>query len=1186
MIDSKQPITFGSIIHLKNEFKNGGYLATNGWLSEEKDSKVDDSRLRMSVSTYANANQLQGSVSWQILSAAQEKSDGEPVTRGDQIYLRSMSSGAGYLNSFSQDGASSREVLTAVAPLRSSRLSGVWTVQLTSSNQDRQFLYEGDLITLKNNEPEKNVLQTGNKEKSVTTGSLDEMSTEGATGESSHVWKIELAQISLYRVQNRWGDEGAPWHEAGIFKIGSVSGNPVTSLNLTLENDSKNLTGQVRHDGDYNLHTITAIPQEQQNLYKIDIQKNKSPITDSWWLGSRETQPLVALDVRSDDNGDTLIGEMRYAAEPSIAVKMVWLKNQHNNLLHAFFHPGLFRRDSKIEGMIDTTYKLLSNSFAEMSPNSLDEFIRINQFIEKILNLQASIQSLELPAKRKKHIAQQLKEIFQSLHNLRSSMHHLHIPSEGESILKQLNALYSKLETNKNVAELQAQAPSIPPQAASLEEDESQTGERVSQYIVSPREQIPTEIIVEYTDPLRQKIFYVDEPFAQQLYDAFDAISNLIKSIPKLGNQIEAKRQKEEQIKQVKAQLEEAIKSCPTNRPIELPIDEERESSREEEIQAQKQAQKQIDALFKEIYELEVDISALHEPIQDEGLFERQIDVAYRSLLALDKDIQYERISSEDGSQIKHQIKDAIATINTTATQTLKQEYKSRRQIKDNYDKIRELQKATDGLKIAEEEKALLRRLDVVYGDSQSDVHDPNALVDLIDHEFQIKQLLNLHTFSVTLNAFFQGNLQDLITQSLENHRLHRTPAPLHLIRDCLRHVAADHEIIQRATTQRRWNCSNNDKPFMSQQAKELLIMDKLAIRALAPFRHLLTDQPEHLAIITYLSERTHIHHVPYANQFILIGVSYDRLPPIDSLFDDSEFATNFHGYELMAIPHEVGHHVFQQGKLKDGRTFAEVSKQFATNPYYHWCEEIFADVYGCVVGGPLAALGMQAYLVSIDRKRAWKDDDHHPTPVLRVFLLAEILRILTKINPTKKADSEKGQKGANYYQFTEITKTLNQNWAKILEKWGYEQMEAAESKKSYRPHRMYLHDESELHLDRVVNVERVVKAIRPIIFEFAYLLLDAAESTTIDPTNKDRLLATDIPWSQTDYTTFANYNLEMAQLTKRPFARKKVIHETLLVESREKFVQPDEDNPDELLQHYLERWHYDGPVGSSAGAH
>lgn len=420
--------------------------------------------------------------------------------------------------------------------------------------------------------------------------------------------------------------------------------------------------------------------------------------------------------------------------------------------------------------------------------------------------------------------------------------------------------------------------------------------------------------------------------------------------------------------------------------------------------------------------------------------------------------------------------------------------------------------------------------------------------------------------------------------QSLENHQRDQTLAPLHLLRKCSQSIATDHEIIQQAATQRRWNLGLQDnKPIMGEQAEELLLMDKLAIKAIAPFQHLLPGQPDHPAIITYMSDETHIHSLPYTDRFILVGVSYDRVPTsADFLEAQASTGKEFYAYELMAIPHEVGHYVYRHGKLKGetggpGKTFPEISKQFeGNNPYYHWCEEIFADLYGCIVAGPLSVLGMQALLMSIDKDRAWKDDELHPTPAIRFFILTEILRILPAIKAKMKNPKSKW---VGPDSFETVATELDKRWAKMIERWGYKRVDPGEG----RPTRIYLPDESALYLDRLVNVERVMNGVRPIIIEFATHLLDAAQP--IDSNSDDTKLPTQIPWSFINSNDLNQYIGEMETLTCRKFAGKKVPYETF-VNVKDYTIKRDSSDPDEILQGYLDNWGDKGPSGSGAGAH
>lgn len=440
------------------------------------------------------------------------------------------------------------------------------------------------------------------------------------------------------------------------------------------------------------------------------------------------------------------------------------------------------------------------------------------------------------------------------------------------------------------------------------------------------------------------------------------------------------------------------------------------------------------------------------------------------------------------------------------------------------------------------------------------------SLADVIDHEFQIKQLFNLYTLSQQLNTFDRETLQELMHNSATQHQQAKSLPPLHLFRRAFQRIATDHELIQRAVMQRRWNYDPADgKYHQSEQAVGLLVMDKLASQALAPFQHLLPDHAAPLASITYFSDTTHIHRVPYTQRFILVGVSYDRISPDDSAADQTLTEKNFSAFELLAIPHEVGHYLYQHGKLDNGKTFAEVAKKFAGNPYYRWCEEIFADLYGCIVAGPLSVFSMQAFLASGDQARAWKDDAEHPAPLIRSYILAEILRML------RTADQPAEQR----YHFAQLPDELDKKWTEILAGWGYGQTATGKN----RPERIYLPDDPAVYLDRVVNIERVMKAIGPIIQEFASHLLKTAQFAA-PGTGSDTASALAIPWSKGDAQSTADYARTMARLTGREAARTPVALSILLGSKTETAAVDATLTADEKLQWYLDNWDDKGPTG------
>ena len=152
MSGTSSAITYGSIIHLQNTTPNGGYLDVSGWISEQySDEAFQDPRRRAGIATHATPNRLFGSGSWQILSA-QGKRSGDAVKFGDNVYLRSMRSGAGYaggLNDLTDASQATYVALTTVAPMSGGSLFNTWTIQAADKDAEHKTLSINDTIHLK-----------------------------------------------------------------------------------------------------------------------------------------------------------------------------------------------------------------------------------------------------------------------------------------------------------------------------------------------------------------------------------------------------------------------------------------------------------------------------------------------------------------------------------------------------------------------------------------------------------------------------------------------------------------------------------------------------------------------------------------------------------------------------------------------------------------------------------------------------------------------------------------------------------------------------------------------------------------------------------------------------------------------------------------------------------------------------
>lgn len=438
---------------------------------------------------------------------------------------------------------------------------------------------------------------------------------------------------------------------------------------------------------------------------------------------------------------------------------------------------------------------------------------------------------------------------------------------------------------------------------------------------------------------------------------------------------------------------------------------------------------------------------------------------------------------------------------------------------------------------------------------------------NVIDYDFQVKQLWNLFVLSKTLNSYDQTSLQGLMQQVLTTSIQEQSLPALDLIRSCFQHIATDHEIIQQASMQRRWN-KTDGKYHQSSQALELLIMDKLALKALLPFQHVLPTGARQPAVITYFSNTTHIHRLPYTDQCILLGVSYDRISPNDLRSNPKTLTEkNFASFELMAIPHEIGHYIYQHG-IDKGKTFRQIGEQFKNKAYYSWCEELFADLYGCMIAGPLSVFSMQSFLTSGKKKSAWHDDDEHPTPIIRPFILSEMLHILSTLD--------------SRYDFAGITHELDLSWTETLRKWGYERVDAGTA----RPARLYVPDDTSTQLERVINVKRVIESVRELIETYARRLLQTLPATQADAGNPatHQSASLSIPWRSNlaqGNTTTERYAHEMALLTGATTARD-ILTLAILEEPKtpESTSTDQAANAEERLQDILDVWGDKGPHG------
>jgi hypothetical protein len=232
--------------------------------------------------------------------------------------------------------------------------------------------------------------------------------------------------------------------------------------------------------------------------------------------------------------------------------------------------------------------------------------------------------------------------------------------------------------------------------------------------------------------------------------------------------------------------------------------------------------------------------------------------------------------------------------------------------------------------------------------------------------------------------------------------------------------IAFDLDVIYLSFKQR------SDKSHYNPLQITLDLADELALEALHPakIQGLIGSKTEAL---TYLQKSFETRVIPYA-EVSLIGIPFTSV----RLRAD-----------LLAIPHEVGHYIFWNG----GRIYKKWEKQLDSlreknrKENFEWTEEIFADVYGCVVAGPVMALDFQdlqlefAGFDPVTEINEFEDgvDEDHPTPILRPRIYTETLKKM----------KARGVTSAGLGDLDAIANQLDTRWEMKLQDRGYQSVPA-----------------------------------------------------------------------------------------------------------------------------------------------
>ncbi len=210
---------------------------------------------------------------------------------------------------------------------------------------------------------------------------------------------------------------------------------------------------------------------------------------------------------------------------------------------------------------------------------------------------------------------------------------------------------------------------------------------------------------------------------------------------------------------------------------------------------------------------------------------------------------------------------------------------------------------------------------------------------------------------------------------------------PDYVLSATLDQIIHDMNVIGRAWEQRR-----EDSTFQPMRIT-LENADLLANKALAPAIE--KGILEYATVVTYFQKDTNVRIIPYE------AVSFIGLP----------ITCHTTTRDLLAIPHEVGHYVYRNGRVRNGkhagsRLYAALTQRYSGQASWRqaWMEEIFADVYGALIGGPVMALGFEDLLSAMPRDYFTYDDGEHPVAALRLGIYQTVFEKIGVSDKVQKA--------------------------------------------------------------------------------------------------------------------------------------------------------------------------------------
>lgn len=250
------------------------------------------------------------------------------------------------------------------------------------------------------------------------------------------------------------------------------------------------------------------------------------------------------------------------------------------------------------------------------------------------------------------------------------------------------------------------------------------------------------------------------------------------------------------------------------------------------------------------------------------------------------------------------------------------------------------------------------------------------AAVPAVDRQATLKVLVDgLNGFAAKMFNYFYRGFDPSQAPVLEISSEYPVD---HVLTKVLEQISYDLEAIDWAFEQRLHADSN--------MRWALEVGDKLAWAALEPALDAFNLREKQTTVLVYFQKFPEVRVIPYAS-VALIGLPITCVPKKE----DEPVARDF-----LAIPHEVAHYVYGHGEGAGVRPLyeaitAEIAPKMAWGR--EWLEELFADVYGALIAGPLIAQSFQDLQMRFSQDRFLTDDGEHPSPFIRPDIYSKVIR-------------------------------------------------------------------------------------------------------------------------------------------------------------------------------------------------